>query len=127
MKSLNNKGVTIVEAVISMALVIIIASTSITLAISAKTASYNSYLSFEAQNKCADFIEVFKVSKTNEEFFGYIDSIYPDCVDRTYGNGAVDYVINNVHYNVFCIQDTIMLKATSNNNIELFNDSYNRG
>lgn len=127
MKRLNKKGVTIVEAVISMALVVIIASTSITLAISAKSASYNSYLSFDAQNKCADFIEIFKISKTNEEFFDYMNSIYPDCIDRTYGNGAVDYVIDNVHYNIFCIQNTIMLKATSNNDVELFNDSYNRG
>lgn len=109
-KKLNNKGITIVEAVISMALLIVLTLVTLSLATSATTATNNAILEFRASNHTVDYIEVFQESKHETHFRNLIERIFETeyTVDN---NNSINIIRDGVLTNILIIGKAAIIKC----------------
>lgn len=116
MKKLNKKGISIVEAVIAMALLIIVTVTSLTLALSSTKITNNSVLFFRSVNQTADFVTIFQEAENAEDFKNLIKKTYVKDIKED-SNGSITITYNGVITNLFYIQDTLIIKSVSEQKI----------
>lgn len=120
---LNNKGVTIVEVVIAMSLVVVITSIAMTLSISSMTVSLNAQREFESANKCADFIEIFQESSNQSEYFALLESIYGITYTKDV-NEAINFTLNDIDYNIQIFWNKHIIITSSCNDTKLYSMEY---
>jgi len=109
-RKLGNKGITITEAVISMALLIVITLTTLSLATSTKDATNNEILSFRASNHAIDYIEIFQDAESEEKFRDLIKIIFK--TDYTVdNNNSINIIRDGVVSNILIINNAIIIKC----------------
>ncbi len=112
MKLLGRKGITLVETIIAMTLLVIITSSALTISLSSTKITSNSYLRFNAVNMTNDIIEIFQDSEDEQEFIDFINLIYNVDIKRNI-NGSIYFTYENVLYNVFPSGRIILIECTS--------------
>jgi len=109
-RKLGNKGITITEAVISMALLIVITLTTLSLATSTTGATNNAILSFRASNHAIDYIEIFQDAESEEKFRDLIKIIFK--TDYTVdNNNSINIIRDGVVSNILIINNAIIIKC----------------
>lgn len=79
---LGNKGVTIVEAVVAMTLIVIITYVATQISVSALATSNNAEIEFKAVNTTSDLITLYRTTNNKEEFIETIEAyLEVDCVE----------------------------------------------
>lgn len=73
---LGNKGVTIVEAAVAMALIVIITLIATQISVSALATSSNSTMEFKAINITSDLVTLYRTTNSQEEFKSMIEEVY---------------------------------------------------
>ncbi len=73
---LGNKGVTIVEAAVAMALIVIITLIATQISVSALATSSNSTMEFKAINITSDLVTLYRTTDSQEEFKSMIEEVY---------------------------------------------------
>jgi len=104
----NKKGFTIVEVVISMALLVTISTLSATICLSAVKQNKKSLLIVEANSISLDMIEIYKVSDNSDEVYSLIENVYG--IDIENNN---EFYINNIKYNISINEETNTISIIS--------------
>lgn len=79
---LGNKGVTIVEAVVAMTLIVIITYVATQISVSALATSNNAEIEFKAVNTTSDLVTLYRTTNNKEEFIETIEAyLEVDCVE----------------------------------------------
>lgn len=73
---LGNKGVTIVEAAVAMALIVIITLIATQISVSALATSNNSTMEFRAINITSDLVTLYRTTNSQDEFKSMIGEVY---------------------------------------------------
>ena len=73
---LGNKGVTIVEAAVAMALIVIITLIATQISVSALATSNNSTMEFRAINITSDLVTLYRTTDSQDEFKLMIGEVY---------------------------------------------------
>lgn len=73
---LGNKGVTIVEAAVAMALIVIITLIATQISVSALATSNNSTMEFRAINITSDLVTLYRTTDSQDEFKLMIEEVY---------------------------------------------------
>ncbi len=73
---LGNKGVTIVEAAVAMALIVIITLIATQISVSALATSNNSTMEFRAINITSDLVTLYRTTDSQDEFKSMIGEVY---------------------------------------------------
>ena len=73
---LGNKGVTIVEAAVAMALIVIITLIATQISVSALATSSNSTMEFRAINITSDLVTLYRTTNSQDEFKSMIGEVY---------------------------------------------------
>lgn len=73
---LGNKGVTIVEAAVAMALIVIITLIATQISVSALATSSNSTMEFKAINITSDLVTLYRTTNSQDEFKSMIGEVY---------------------------------------------------
>lgn len=101
---LGKKGITIVEVIIAMALLIIVSTVTLTIAIQSTNTSSNVVLRFKAVNYTKDIIEVFQDVDNNNEFLDIL-------------NEELGFITDSQSENIFELaNDSLIYNVTINNN-----------
>ena len=127
MKPLTKKGMTILEAIIGMTVLIVITISVINLSLSATKASNNNVLAFRASNQAIDYIEIFQEAESEEHFFDLIKNIFK--VELVYeNNGSVSFIYNGVTSNLFYVQNVLIIEcySGSSDDMVLYEYSYRK-
>lgn len=114
-KKLGNKGITIVEVVISMALLIVLVLVTLSLATSATSTTNTAILTFRASNQAIDFIEIFQESDDEEEFKNLIERVY-GVEYNIENNNSISVIKNGVKSNILIIDNAIIINSYSESN-----------
>lgn len=134
MKKLSNRGITIVEVVISMAIISIISSVAVTIAISSIKTSNKNTIEFNASNVSADIISLYRASDTKDTFKGLLSKTY--FIEFQEDNSSTEevkelsFAFENIKYEITWddFDKKIMIKASrANNGKKIYETSYSKG
>lgn len=126
--NLNNKGITIVEAVISMALLIVLTIVTLSVATSATAATNNAILEFRASNHSVDYIEVFQEAEDEIQFRDLISRVF-HVEYKIDNNSSINVKRDGVLTNLLIIHDSLIITCYSeyNSEIVLYRYTYWKG
>lgn len=111
---LGKKGITIVEVIIAMALLIIVSTVTLTIAIQSTNTSSNVVLRFKAVNYTKDIIEVFQDVDNNNEFLDILNEELWFITDSQSEN-IFELANDSLIYNVTINNNTIHVLVTNKN------------
>lgn len=127
MKLLGRKGVTLVETIIAMTLLVIITSISLQLSLSSVTITSNSKYRFYAVNMTNDIIEIFQESKDDAQFHNILKDLYNVDFERE-PNGAISFEYDAVTYNILSAGNIVLIDCyLESSDKKLYEYSYVKG
>lgn len=124
---LGNKGVTIVEAVVAMTLIVIITYVATQISVSALATSNNAEIEFKAVNTTSDLVTLYRTTNNKEEFIEAIEAyLEVDCdesnnYDFTFES---DKLVYEITYYSFLLQINV---HKTNKTDSIYKYSYRNG
>lgn len=127
MKLLGRKGITLVETIIAMTLLVILTAISLELSLSSTIITSNSKYRFIAVNMTNDLIEIFQEADDNDHFQELVRTIYNVEFDRE-PNGAISFEYDNVTYHILNAGNIILIDCyDSDRDHKYYEYSYLKG
>ena len=124
---LGNKGVTIVEAVVAMTLIVIITYVATQISISALATSNNAEIEFKAVNTTSDLVTLYRTTNNKEEFIETIEAyLEVDCVESNNYDFTFesDRLVYEITYYSFLLQINV---HKTNKTDSIYKYSYRNG
>lgn len=108
---LGNKGVTIVEAAVAMALIVIITLIATQISVSALATSSNSTMEFKAINITSDLVTLYRTTDSQEEFKSMIEEVYKTDIN-TSNQYDFSFTKERMIYNITYYEFMLQVKVT---------------
>lgn len=124
---LGNKGVTIVEAVVAMTLIVIITYVATQISVSALATSNNAEIEFKAVNTTSDLVTLYRTTNNKEEFIETIEAyLEVDCVESNNYDFTFesDRLVYEITYYSFLLQINV---HKTNKTDSIYKYSYRNG
>ena len=109
----NKRGFTLVETVVSLALILIVSATSLTLISSANNATQRALYNAKAQNFVSDVVTVYRTAENRQQFDNIVNATENSIISSLDGGYTADIDIDDAVLTVTVKNDKGTVVATA--------------